>query len=166
MLIGTPNSVSQCKTFIHSIRIGDSDIVFAPTVRNLGVVFDETLSFIPHIQNCRKSCFALLMNLRRIRSHFDRSSFESIIHAFVISKLDYCNSLFVNLPGSTIKQLQSIQNFAAQIILCCGLFSHTTPLLFDIYWLPVNVRISFKILLFVFKAIKYSTPPYLATLIK
>ena len=166
VIIGTPNSVSKCKTQTQTINIGGSDIVFSPTARNLGITFDESLSFLPHIQNCRKQCFALLSNLRTIRSHFNRPNFESIIHAFITLKLDYCNSLFSNLPNSTLRQLQSIQNYAARLVLCRNLYSHVTPLLFDLHWLPVQARIKFKILLFVYKAIHQSSPPYLTSLLR
>lgn len=161
ILIGTPSAVAQCKATATSIKLGSSTISFSPTVKNLGVLFDESLSFSQHIKQCRKSSFFMLKNLSRIRNHFDQDSFETLIHAFISSKLDYCNSLFINLPNCTIKGLQAIQNYAARLVLRQSRFCHITPLLKKLHWLHVPERIQFKTLLFTFKAIHLSNPPYL-----
>ena len=161
ILIGTPNSVSQCKSLATSIKLGSSDIKFSSSVKNLGVIFDENLSFTQHIKQCRKSSFFMLKNLGKIRNHFDKPSFETLIHAFISSKLDYCNSLFVNLPKRSINDLQAIQNYAARLVLKQGRYCHITPLLKYLHWLKVIDRIDFKLLLLTFKALNFSNPPYL-----
>ena len=166
ILIGTPKSVSHCKILSNSISLGNSNISFSPIVKNFGVLFDENLSFLPHIKNIRKNCFITLKNLRHIRSFFNRPNFESLMHAFITSRLDYCNSLFTNISQSTINQLQSIQNYAARLILRRGLYSHITPLLFELHWLPVSDHINFKILLITYKAVHYSSLLYLAFQLK
>ena len=166
MLIGTPHSVAQCKSLSNSISFNNSSISFSSTVKNLGVIFDETLSFLPHIKNLRKNAFSLLRNLSHIRSYFNRSSFESIINALITSKLDYCNSLFTALPAYSISLLQSIQNYAARLILRRRLRSHITPLLFDLHWLPVCDRVNFKTLLITYKIVNHSAPSYLLPQLK
>ncbi len=162
ILIGTPSSVSFCKSIVNSIELGGSSIPFSPIIKNLGVLFDESLCFHDHITNCRKTAFHTLHNLRHIRDHFDKAGFETLIHAFVTSKLDYCNSLFSNLPKSNLQRLQSIQNYAARLIFCRSIFDHVTPLLQKLHWLPVSMRIDFKILLITYKAVHLSNPPYFA----
>ena len=161
ILIGTPHSVAQCKSLSNSISFNNSPITFSSTVKNLGVIFDESLSFLPHIKNLRKNAFFLLRNLSHIRSYFNQSSFESIINALITSKLDYCNSLLTALPANSISLLQSIQNYAARLILRRRLRSHITPLLYELHWLPVCDRIDFKTLLITYKIINHSAPSYL-----
>ena len=106
-----------------------------------------------------------LRNLRQIRSHFDKSSFQIAVHATVISKLDYCNSLYAGLPSSSLRPLQLVQNFAARLILRRSKFCHITPLLHELHWLPIYSRIKFKVLLFVFKALHGLAPTYLSSLL-
>lgn len=165
ILIGTPNTVTQCKTVMSSLKLGTSDIEFSTSVKNLGIVFDENLSFVEHIKQCRKSSFFMLKNLGKIRNHFDKPSFEILIHAFISSKLDYCNSLFINLPNCTLNSLQAIQNYAARLVLKQGRFCHITPLLESLHWLPVPERIKFKVLLLTYRAIHLSEPLYLRSLL-
>ena len=87
----------------------------------------------------------------RIRKHLSRKSTETLIHAFVSSRLDYCNSLLYGLPQVQIEKLQRVQNAAARLIFKEPKFSHITPVLYQLHWLPIKYRIEFKILLFTFK---------------
>ena len=129
IIIGTPSSVAKCKSTATSIKLGDSVIPFSSNVTNLGVIFDESLSFNDHIKNCRKNSFYFLRNLRHIRHHFTKAGFESLIHAFITSKIDYCNSLFLNIDRSSLKLLQTVQNFAARLICRRSIYCHIKPVL-------------------------------------
>ena len=106
-----------------------------------------------------------LRNLRHIRSYFTKSSFETVIHAFITSRLDYCNSLFAGLPASTLRPLQVAQNFAARILLKRSKFCHITPVLKELHWLPIESRIKFKIMLLTFKSLNDLAPQYLKSLL-
>ena len=131
----------------------------------MGVLFDESLLFKDHISAIFRSSFLYLKNLKTLRSHFDKKSFEVIVHAFVTSRLDYCNSLFSGLPSSTLRPLTLIQNFAARLIMRRGKFSSATPLLKELHWLPIPYRIRFKVLLLTYKALHSLGPSYLTSLL-
>src|SRR6218665_3160578 len=71
---------------------------FTPTspVCNLGVIFDQNLSFSDHITRRSHSCFMHIRDLRRIRPMIDLKTASTIAKSIVHAKLDYCNSLFLN----------------------------------------------------------------------
>jgi len=63
-------------------------------------------------------------------------------NAFVLSRLDYCNSLLAGLPCTSIEQLlQRVQNAAARLVLNLSLRDHVTPALKQLHWLPVEHRV-------------------------
>ena len=165
IIIGTENSVSKCKNLIQSIKLGDLDVIFSSNIKNLGVNIDETLSFNSHIKSVSSSCMFQLHNLNRIRSHFSKSSLETVIHAFISTRLDYCNSLYTGLPDSTIRPLQIAQNYAARILFQENKYCHITPLLKELHWLLIKARIEYKALLFVYKSLNNLAPSYLSSLI-
>ena len=88
-----------------------------------------------------------------------------MINATVTSRLDYCNSLLYGAKQSHIDRLQCCQNNAARIISKRRKFDHISPVLRELHWLPVEHRISYKILLLTYKARNGHAPQYLAALI-
>ena len=98
---------ASCTPVSH-ITIGDSEIVPLSPVKNLGAWFDETLLMNSHIINITKAtsaAFYHLYNLRGIRKYLTKITTEILIHAFISSRLDYCNSLLYGLPEIQIKKL-------------------------------------------------------------
>ncbi len=88
------------------------------------------------------------------------------MHAFVSSRLDYCNSLYVGINQSSLSRLQIVQNAAARLLTGSRKRDHITRILSSLHWLPVRYRIDFKILLFVFKSLNGLAPPYLSDLLQ
>ena len=103
------------------------------------------MCFDGHVKHLFKSSFYHLRNLSRIRKYLTKESTAVAVHAFVTSKLDYCNSVLFGLPKYQLKKLQYVQNTAARIVSQVGKFEHITPVLLDLHWLPVHYRIMFKI---------------------
>ncbi len=108
--------------------------------------------------------FYHLRRLAKVKPFLNRKRFEIIIHAFISSRLDYCNSYY-GLPVAAIHRLQLVQNAAARLLTGSRRRNHITPILCSLHWLPISYRIQFKILLFVYKALNNLAPPYLSELI-
>ena len=136
-----------------------------PVVRNLGSWFDSQLSMSTHISKLCSSAFFHLHNISRIRKFLSPVETKSLVHAFVTSRVDYCNSLLYGLPGSQLNKVQRVLHTAARLICCALRFSHITPLMYELHWLPLKQRIHFKILLFAFKAIHGIAPTYIQNLV-
>ena len=69
---------------------------------NLGFIFDEYLTFSDQISALSKSCYSHIRELRCIRRYLDFETANTIATSIVHSKLDYCNSLYCNLPYSQL----------------------------------------------------------------
>ncbi len=76
--------------------------------KNLGIIFDSDLSFKKHISIVTKTAYYHLRNIYKVRDILSSSDSEKLVHAFVTSRLDYCNSVFAGLPNSSIKHLQRV----------------------------------------------------------
>ena len=157
---------AQLAKVLSTLTVGEAEIV--PTegnIRNIGVLFDNTLSMSPKVNMICKSGYYYLRNIKRIRKYLSKDSTEKVIHAFVTSRLDNCNSLLYGLPACTIATLQQLQNAEARTIMQVPKFCHISPILSSLHWLPVKYRIDFKIILTTFKAIHGLGPKYLSELL-
>ena len=84
-----------------------------------------------------------------------------MVQSLVISHLDYCNSISMDMPEKEINQMQKILNSAACLILNRSRWSSASSVLKDLRWLPIRSRIEFKVLIQVFKCLKSQAPQYL-----
>lgn len=136
------------------------------SVKNLGVIIDSELNFDGHIKAVTKSAFYHLKNIAKLRDFMSVNDLEKLVHAFMSSRIDYCNSLLIGLPKKNIKRLQLIQNAAARVLTKTKRHQHISPILMSLHWLPVRYRIDFKALLLVFKSLSGLGPVYLADMLQ
>ena len=137
------------RPFFSYFSMGNEKLTTTAKARSLGVVIDDNMIFDVHISDICRSSFYQLRNLSKIRKYLTRESSEIAMHAFITSKLDYCNSLLYGCRKMQMKKLQYIQNTAARIITRTRKFDHITPVLSNLHWLLVSYRFVFKILLLV-----------------
>jgi exonuclease III len=140
LLIGLPQQLKKldCPT----LHLPDG-VTLLPvnSARNLGVIFDSNLTFSQHISSVSKSCFHHIRDLRRIRNTIDHSTASTIASSLIHSKLDYCNSLLLNLPSSQTNRLQLVLNAAARAVTKTPKLNHISPILKSLHWLKINQRI-------------------------
>ena len=91
LIIGTAQQLA--KVTISSLCVGNSAITPVSSARNVGSWFDAKLSVATHITRTCNSASYYLYNLRRIRKYLSKENTKTLVHAFISSRIDYCNSL-------------------------------------------------------------------------
>jgi len=91
---------------------------FLSSVRDLAVTLDSELTFADHISLLTRYCFYQLRRFRAIRRSVSPKVFLTIVHAFVCTCIDYCNSLLIGLPKTLLAPVQSVLNAAARWLVC------------------------------------------------
>ena len=119
-----------------------------------------------HITSMCQAAFYRLRMIKCIRSTLTRESIETLIHAFVTSRLDNGNALLPGLPNSLLNKLQLVQNVAAGTVLCLKKSDHITPAFKGLHWLPIKQRIDYKLLVLTWKALHNQAPVYIGDLVK
>ena len=160
------SSKFRCRPPLEFIQVVDEKIQLKPSARNLGVIIDQCLDLTDHVNKICVSCQYHLRNIAKIRKYLSEDTSQILVHAFISSKLDNCNSLLYGLPKHLLNRLRLIQNTAARIVTLSKRFDHITPILFKLHWLPLGYRIHFKILLLVYKCLNGLAPTYLSELLR
>ena len=149
----------------NKLKVGTALIPPSSSARNLGVIFDDHMNMEDHVTNICRSAHFHLRNIGAIRNFLTDDAAAQLVHSFITSRIDYCNSLLIGLPDTQIKRLQRIQNNAARIVSKVKKYDHISPVLHQLHWLPVNQRIVFKTLLLTYRILNGMAPEYLKDLL-
>ena len=87
---------------LGEMSFGDTQLVSYESAKNLGVVLNSSLSFRYHIDSIVKTCNFHIRNLYMIymiKDFVNRKNLATLVHSLIISKVDYCNGVFGNLPS-------------------------------------------------------------------
>ena len=143
------------------LQRGDLHLTLARYVKNLGAWQDSTLTMERHVNNITRSCYHHIRNIGKIRNNITTDACRTLVQATITSRLDYANALLYGLPKSLISRLQRVQHSAARLISRTKKHDHITPVMIELDWLPVESRVKYKVLLYVYKVVHGSAPSYL-----
>ncbi len=149
-----------------SFSIGGTSVEPSTEARNLGVIIDNQLTLASHIRQVCKTSFYHIWRIGRIRHLIDTATTKCLISAFVLSRIDYANSLYHGLPGDLLYLLQRVLNAAARLTIKSRKCERITPHLKALKWLQVRQRIDFKVAVTTFRCVNNTAPPYLSKLLK
>ena len=150
---------------LPSVNVCGEDVTLSSSARSLGVFFDSSLSFDFHISSICKKSFLFLRNLYRIRPFIDDDTCKLIVCAFIFSVIDYCNSILIGCKQTTLNRLQRVQNSCARFVKRLPRFAHISTTLSDLHWLPIRLRIEYKVCCLAHKCIHGDAPDYLKNLL-
>ena len=166
MILITSKHRQKSLSVPFSVDLNGTSIHLSSSVCNLGVTLDQNLSFQQHVSRTCQICYFELRRISSIRHYLSQDALKTLISAFVLSRIDYCNSLLAGCPKQLIHKLQKVQNNAATLICRTPKFDHISPVDHTFHWLPVEQRIEYKLLLFAFKSVNNDGPLYLSDLLR
>ena len=145
LMLVTSKRTKHLHNLPTSINIGNAQIPFKQSVKNLGFTLDCHLTMNAHDSNIAQTCYFELRRLASIRRFLTSTATATLVSAFVLSRIDYCNSFLFGSTHDVTSHLQRIQNYAARVILRLPKSSSIITHLKSLHWLPVKVRSTYKI---------------------
>ena len=119
-----------------------------------------------HVTKIARTCHFELRRLASIRTFLTSTATATLVSAFVLSRIDYCNSLLFGSTHDVTCHLQRIQNYAAQVFLRLPMSSSITTHLKSLNWLPVKVRSTYKITCLCYHCHSSTAPSYVADMLQ
>ena len=147
-----------------SLQLAVDVITQKQHVRVFGVVISADLSRKKDVTNVSATCFHHLRRLRHIRQMLTAESVATIIHAFVMSRVDYCNVDLAGAPTVITNKLQRVINVAAHILAGTRKFDRSlTQLMHDnLHWLDVPESVKYKVTILTCRCLIGTVPQYLS----
>ena len=140
LMLVTSKRTKHLHSLPTSITIGNAKIHFKKSVKNLGFTLDCHLTMNAHVSNIAWTCYFELRLLAYIRRFLTSTAYATLVSAFALSRIDYCNSLLFGSTHDVTSHLQRIQNYAVRVILRLLRSSSITMHLKSLHCLPVKVR--------------------------
>lgn len=165
VIVFTPESQSS-GLLVQRVLLDDGSILPISTeAMNLGMLLDSCLTFTPQIDRVIQCCYKLLRDITFIRKFLSRDEIKSLVNSIVVARIDNCNALYTGLSIHNVTRLQRLQNSCARVIYGARRRDHVSGLLKELHWLPVRLRIIFKVLCLIFKCLKGTAPSYLSDIL-
>ena len=161
LIIGSEHSLRSYPNLI--LNVDTTEIKPVNSVGNVGVFMDSDGSMTSQVGGLCCTLNFQLRNIARIRKYLDQDTCHHIALSFVLSRLDYGNSLLACSTNAQLNKLHRIQNRAARLICRAKRCEHTSPYLARLHWLPVCQRVNFKLLVYIYQCLNgsSSSPRYL-----
>ena len=165
LMLVTSKRTKHLHSLPTSITMGNAQIPFKQSVKNLGFALDCHLTMNAHVSNIARTCYFELRRLASIRRFLTSTATATLVSAFVLSRIDYCNSLLFGSTHDVTSHLQRIQNYAAQVILRLPMSSSITIHLKSLHWLPFKVRSTYKIACLCYHCHSSTAPSYVTDML-
>ena len=160
ILIGSKHTLKQT-TNVNPILINNQPIKRVHTVKNLGVLFDEHLTWEHHINDIIKGAFFKLKQFYRFKNFLTTRTKQRLVEVYVLSKLNYCNTVTQAITVELKSKLQRLQNTCVRYIYNLKKYDHITPYMLKLNTLNIDSRTKYHALTQMHKIIKGFAPAYL-----
>ena len=123
-----------------TVNFMGSDITGSPTVKNLGVTFDQNLTFTDHVTDVARRCTGVLSGLSHCRHALPRETLTTLVQALAVSSIRYCIRVYGVCGVTQLARLQKLLNFGARVISGRRKYDHISDVLKNLQWLSAENR--------------------------
>ena len=114
-------------------------------MKNLGHTLDCHLTVNAHVSTIARTCYIELWHIAFTRRFLTGTTTATLVSAYALSRIDYCNSVLFGSTNDVTSHLQRIQNYADSAFLHLPKSPNTATHLKSLHCLPVKVRSTYKI---------------------
>ena len=162
IIIGSKQNLVKINNLnLPVISINNKPIERETTVKNLGILFDENLSWDAEINKCISSGYGKLKQAYRFKNFLRNESKKLIVQSYILSQFNYSSIILQNLNKSQIDKIQKFQNTCVRFILNLKKFDHISPGFLSLKILNMAKTRKFNALTLMHKIVTDKAPQYL-----
>lgn len=144
------------------LQIGNDNITYKSTARNLGLILDEKLKFSSHVNTCLQRAYSALKSIYPHRHYLCTNTKKLLCDSLVLSHFSFSDIVYGPFLDSFLKRrIQKVQNSCIRMIFGIPRWQRTSHKLKDLNWLNMFNRRNLHSLCMYFKILKNKKPTYL-----
>lgn len=162
IIIGSSHFVgrlSESEVVLPDLKFDGAPIAFSDTVKNLGIIMDQTLSWTAHVTEVSRRLFASLHSLRRLQNFFPFQTKLTLSRSLLLPLLDYGDIAFLDLSEELLDKLERMQNVCIRYIYGLRKYDHVSHFRERLGWLPIRRRRDMHTLCLLYNVLFNPTSP-------
>ena len=156
MLLGSPQNLRSLNGI--QVEFRGHHLVPISEAKNLGIIFDQSLSWDRQVSSVTQRCFGVLTGLSHLRGHLPTAVLSALINALVFSQICYGISVYGNGKKGNLNRLQKVVNYAAKVLFGRRKYDHVSDLLGRLGWLSAEGMATYHTLCLLHKVRRYGEP--------
>ena len=136
MVVGTSQNIRAMSEI--RVEFMGATVTASRTVKNLGVVFDQSMTFSAHVDATVRKCTGLLSGLSHSKHALPLNMLPMIVQSLVVSLIRYCISVYGVCGSTQVERLQRLLNFCARVISGRRKYERISDVLKDMNWLTAE----------------------------
>ena len=148
------------------VTFRDSTLRPCDKVKNLGEIFDPSLTWDDHVTTLTRKCFGTLIGLSHVRHLLPADIIVTIVNALVLSHIRYCLPVYGNCTAKNLGSIEKVLNFAARVVSGRRRYDHVADVRKTLEWLSAADLSMYDTLIFLHKVICTKEPADLAAMFK
>lgn len=160
IIIGSPYQLAKVDTNnLPSIRFGTANLVLCTCVKNLGLLVDNTLSWVPQVADVSRKIFATVRSLNRWKNFLPIKTKITLANSLLLPILDYADICYPDLTEEQLNKLERLQNLCIRFIFGLRKFDHVSHYRVKLKWLPIRQRRDLHLLSFLYTILSNNLSP-------
>ncbi|CAK1590978.1 unnamed protein product [Parnassius mnemosyne] len=163
IIIGSSKLISRLTfSLLPPVIFEGTLIPYSDKVKNLGIMFDRTLSWGPQVSEVSRRMFAAVGSLRRLRNFLPIPTKVALAQSLLLPILDYADTCYLDLTVDQLNKLERLQNYCIKFIFGLRKYDHISEFRHKLKWLPIRFRRNTHILHLLYCILfNPTTPSYL-----
>jgi hypothetical protein len=147
------------------LTVNGNEFILKSAVRNLGVLIDSNLKFNQHVDRICKTAYSYLRSLHRLRGSLTNSQMAQFVSSLVLSRIDCFPAVLFGIDTGQIKKIQRVLKASFRLTYKRKKYHRISSEMVNRGWLSVDQRITLRLLMIIWTALKTGLPKYLSSLL-
>ena len=164
IFIGSRQNIAKVPS---DLKMDFDGVLIEPSnlVKNLGVVFDNYMTFEKHINDLRRKTMGSLLFLNHLKDKVEKDTRIMLVQSLALCSIDYCFKIWGSAGKTQIQRVQKLQNFAAKIAVGnVRKYDRATPCINELNWLKIELKYKYELCVFMYKRVNDVIPEMLMPL--